>query len=139
MRALFLRGTLMWLAMAVTAFVLGALREGLLTPRIGAFPAHVLGTVALCVVDFTLIIVFVARFRRAWTPRELWLIGTYWLVLALAFEFLFFHYVAGESWEALLANYNVLMGRLWPLVPVTVLVGPRLALILLNRRSHAGG
>ena len=46
--------------------------------------------------------------------------------MTLAFEFLFFHYAAGKPWEVLLADYNVLQGRIWVLVPLTELFGPPL-------------
>ena len=39
-----------------------------------------------------------------------------WIVLTLCFEFGFGHFVFDKSFETLLADYNVLEGRLWPLV-----------------------
>jgi hypothetical protein len=45
----------------------------------------------------------------------------------IAFEFLFGHYVMGHSWDSLWADYNVLQGRLWPLVLIVTLFGPMLA------------
>jgi hypothetical protein len=53
-------------------------------------------------------------------------VGLFWLVLTVTFEFLFGRYVAGASWEALLADYDVLRGRLWPLVLLTTLLAPSL-------------
>jgi hypothetical protein len=41
-------------------------------------------------------------------------------------EALFFHYAAGKPWEVLLADHNVLQGRIWVLVPLAELVGPPL-------------
>lgn len=133
MRGLFLRGTLMWLGLAATAFVLGALRDGLLAPVLGDRAAHITGTLAVCAAFFALIYLLVIRAGSEWTNGQLWLLGAYWLLLTNAFEFLFFHYVMGESWEALLANYNVLEGRLWPLVLATVVFGPRVARALQRR------
>jgi hypothetical protein len=49
------------------------------------------------------------------------------LVLTLAFEFGFGHWVAGKSWSDLLRDYNLLEGRVWPLVPVVTTVAPALA------------
>jgi hypothetical protein len=51
-------------------------------------------------------------------------IGLIWLVLTIAFEFLFGHYVAGHSWIKLLEDYNVLAGRLWVIVLVWVTLAP---------------
>ena len=68
---------------------------------------------------------------RRWPPvsaREAWYIGLFWMALTVAFEFLFFHYVGGHSWEALLANYDMAKGRLWPLILVWVAIAPYLFL-----------
>jgi hypothetical protein len=49
------------------------------------------------------------------------------VVLVLAFEFLAGHYLFGTPWSELLADYNVMRGRIWPLVLVTTFVAPYLA------------
>jgi hypothetical protein len=64
-------------------------------------------------------------------PRQsadAWSVGALWLVLTLGFEFLVGHYVFRNSWEKLLADYNILQGRIWVLVPIITLLAPRLAL-----------
>ena len=38
------------------------------------------------------------------------MVGIAWVALTVAFEFLAGHYVFGNSWEKLLADYNVLRG-----------------------------
>jgi hypothetical protein len=58
------------------------------------------------------------------SSREALKIGLLWLVLTLGFEFLFGHYVFGNSWDMLLEDYNLSRGRIWILVPVLVLVAP---------------
>jgi hypothetical protein len=59
--------------------------------------------------------------------------GTLWLVLTVVFEFGFGRYVAGNSWNALLAQYNVLKGMVWVFVPVTTFIAPLLCGTLLAR------
>ena len=54
------------------------------------------------------------------------LIGFVWLTLTVCFEFLFGHYIAGHSWSRLLEDYNLMAGRLWPLLLVWVTVLPSL-------------
>jgi hypothetical protein len=58
---------------------------------------------------------------------DAWRIGVLWLALAIAFEFLAGHYLFGDPWDQLSANYNVLRGRLWVLVLITTLVAPVIA------------
>jgi hypothetical protein len=55
-------------------------------------------------------------------------------VLTLAFEFLAGHYLFGDPWERLLAEYNVARGRFWVLVPITTLLAP---IVIQTLRSPA--
>src|SRR4051812_36179821 len=105
-----------WLLLFVVAFSLGAVRELLIAPAIGERLAHVVGTLAFIAVLLGITTVFVRRIRPRCSLLDLWLVGLLWLALTLAFEFLFFHYAAGKPWEVLLADYNVLQGRIWVLV-----------------------
>jgi hypothetical protein len=111
-----------WVAMLAVAVGLGALRDALLTPRLGAHRAHQLGSLAVCAV-----FAMVSRLFVAWagpTRGQALAVGAAWLVLVLAFEFCFFHLVRGVPLTKLLADYNVFAGRLWPLVLLTVLLAP---------------
>jgi hypothetical protein len=56
--------------------------------------------------------------------RRLVLLGLGWTGLTVAFEFLFGHYVVGHPWSRLLADYNVMAGRIWTLVLLTSLLAP---------------
>jgi hypothetical protein len=113
-----------WLLLFVVAFSLGAVRELLIAPAIGEPSAHVVGTLAFVAVLLGITVALVRRIRPRCSLTDLWLVGLLWLALTLAFEFLFFHYAAGKPWEVLLADYNVLQGRIWVLVPLTELFGP---------------
>jgi hypothetical protein len=44
---------------------------------------------------------------HATEKRVLVLIGILWLVLTVAFEFSFGHFVFGRSWEGLASDYNI--------------------------------
>lgn len=54
-------------------------------------------------------------------------VGTAWALATVAFEFVFGHYVNGDSWDSLLAAYNVAVGRLWSLDVVAIAAAPLLA------------
>jgi len=51
-------------------------------------------------------------------------IGVIWLVLTVAFEFLFGHFVVGHPWSRLLHDYDLLQGRVWVLVLVWTTIAP---------------
>lgn len=126
-----LRGVLMWIALAAMAILNAAVRETLIRPRVGERAGHVISTVALC-----LVILFLAWLTIPWigvrTVAGAWGIGAVWLTLTVAFEFLAGHYLFGSSWEKILADYNVLRGRVWPLVLIACLLAPLLAHRLRN-------
>ena len=52
------------------------------------------------------------------------MLGTVWVALTVAFEFLAGHYVFGNSWERLIVDYNVFRGRIWILVLLMNLFAP---------------
>ena len=73
--------------------------------------------------------------ERRWpipTTRSAQTIGGIWLSLTVLFEFIFGHYVAGESWESVVRNYDARKGRIWGLAPISMAVLPAVV-----RASHA--
>ncbi len=117
------RAFAVWLILLALAFANGALRALWILPRSGELPAQALSSVTLC-----LAILLLSWFAIAWigplSSRQAWTIGGLWVVLTLAFEFLAGHYVFGNSWSRLLADYNIFRGRIWVLVVVTTAVAP---------------
>ncbi|MDD5057744.1 MAG: hypothetical protein PHQ60_07715 [Sideroxydans sp.] len=112
-----------WFVLLAVAMVNGGLRD--LT--YGTQISEPLANQISCVSGILLFAVVIRQFVRRWPPasaREAWFIGLFWLALTVAFEFLFFHYVGGRSWAELLANYDIVHGRLWPLILLWVLVAP---------------
>lgn len=53
-------------------------------------------------------------------------IGLIWLLLTVSFEFIFGHYIAGHSWNKLLADYNIFAGRVWILILIWITIAPLL-------------
>jgi hypothetical protein len=113
-----LSATAIWFVFSVIAVVCGAAREAILTPRTGPHIAHVVGS-HVVIALFSIIISFYVGAIQA-SKVSLIRIGLYWLLLTVAFELFFGHYVMGRPWEAVLADYNLLRGRLWVLVLAAV-------------------
>jgi hypothetical protein len=44
--------------------------------------------------------------------------------MTLGFEFLAGHYLFGKPWPVLVADYNLLRGRVWLFVPLVTLLAP---------------
>jgi len=112
-----------WLVMLVAAFLNGALRELLIVPHVGDPLGHVISVLLLSGAILGLAYLFV-RSQRPHPASTLLQIGLFWLLLSLLFEFGFFHYVMQEPWEKLLADYNILRGRLLSVVWLTTLFSP---------------
>lgn len=120
-----------WLGLSALAIANGVAREGLYGEAVGDQAAHQISTVTLI-----MLIAGYSWLLQRWWPltssRAAWQVGAAWVAMTIAFEFGFGHYVTGNSWSALLADYNILEGRLWLLIPLTILLAPELA-----RRARA--
>jgi|ERR671918_724673 cytochrome bd-type quinol oxidase subunit 1 len=112
---MFLRAGAIWILVLIIAVANGAIREAVITPPFGEQVAHIVSTAILCAAIFV-----VAWFSIWWirpnNRHQALLIGIQWVMLTIAFEFLAGHYVFGNTWERLLADYNVSRGRIWVLV-----------------------
>ncbi|MGD8869020.1 MAG: hypothetical protein PVI01_15430 [Gemmatimonadales bacterium] len=127
------RTLLVWLLLLVVAVIAAAFRTKLLEPRLGEPKAHVLGTIAVVAVFALLIWLLIGWITPTLGAANLLVVGGIWLVLTVLFEFAFGRYVMGHPWSRLLADYNILAGRLWVLVLLTILFWPLLAGILKGR------
>ena len=128
---MFARAVSIWCVLLVVASINGVLREAVLIPRTGDHLGRIISTLLLSAFIFIL-----AWLTIGWigprTREQAWLVGVAWLLLTLAFEFLAGHYLFHHAWSSLLADYNVLRGRIWVLVLITTLVAPRLCAFALD-------
>jgi len=112
-----------WLVMLLVSVINGSIRDFSYGKHMDELAAHQLST-ACSVLLLGLVMRAFARLCPAASAREAASIGLLWLMLTVAFEFLFFHYAGGHSWTELLANYNVFKGRIWPVVLVWTGIAP---------------
>jgi hypothetical protein len=121
-----LRALGVWLALVALAIGNGTLRTFVLAPRLGERGGHVASSLLLSAV-----VAAVAWSTIRWispaTAGDAWLVGALWLGLTVAFELGAGHYLFGNPWEKLLADYDLAGGRIWVLVLVTTLVAPPIA------------
>lgn len=112
-----------WFGIMLLAILNGAARDNLFVPRMGDLAARALSCVTL-----SMLILGVTWVSLRWiapaSTIDAWRIGAAWLAMTLAFEFLAGHYLFRTPWPALLADYNLLAGRLWVLVLVATLLAP---------------
>jgi hypothetical protein len=114
---------LAWVPMVVIAVANGVLREATYGKRMSELRAHQVSTLS----GLVLFTVYIGGVTAIWplnSSGQALTVGCTWLVLTLAFEFLFGHYVAGHTWSRLFQDYNLLAGRVWVLIPIWVAVAP---------------
>ena len=112
-----------WLLLFVVMFANGTIRVVILQPQLGEDRARQLASlsgVALVLIVSRLFVRYAPEARSSQLLR----VGVAWLASTVAFEFVFGKFVSGQSWSALLADYNIMRGRLWSLILVSVCLGP---------------
>jgi hypothetical protein len=118
--------TAAWAGAAGLGIANGVARDLLYTDRVGDRAAHQIstGTLIAALASYSRLL------QRRWpipNARTAWTIGAIWLSATVAFEFVFGHYIAGESWGSLARNYDPRDGRVWGLVPISMAVLPAVA------------
>ena len=126
-----LRYVIAWIPMVFIGVINGILREVTYGKYLNELRAHQVST-ATGVLLLGLYILLVARLWGFESPTQALIIGCMWLGLTVGFEFIFGHYIAGQSWSKLLADYNIFAGRLWSIVLLWVAVAPVLFYRLLG-------
>jgi hypothetical protein len=110
------RGLVIWCLLPVIAVGNGAFREAVLIPRVGQQVGHILSTIMLSI--GILIAAYIAvPWIRPSSPSQAFAVGVIWVALTLAFEFGFGRY-RGRTLSELFADYNLLRGRIWIVVPL---------------------
>ncbi|MDY6965083.1 MAG: hypothetical protein SVM80_03825 [Halobacteriota archaeon] len=122
-----------WFAFVIAAILNGGFRESFIAPKVGEYAGHVLSTIIFICVILVGTYLFIGNLKIEYTNTDLLLIGTFWLILTILFEFVFGHYIMSHSWERLFADYNILRGRVWSLVLLTTFIAPWLIGQILKR------
>jgi hypothetical protein len=117
------KAALTWAIMAGLMIMNGAMRELLVAPRTGAYAGHVISVVTGAAIIIGLTYLFIRRLP-ALNRDDAWKISGLWLLLTVAFELVFFRVVESVPWTTLLADYNILRGRLWLVILLTVVLAP---------------
>jgi hypothetical protein len=134
MGSLLFRALLAWFAILVGAVVNGAVREAFVRPRFGNVAAEIVGAMVLSAVCFIAAIIVMKPTGPKWHSAA-WQVGPLWLLMTLAFEFGFFHYIGGRSWRELLLAYHFWEGRLWIIVLISTFGAPFFAGWISAKRS----
>jgi hypothetical protein len=130
------KATVTWLLLFAVMFANGAIRVLFLQPRLGEEVARQVASLTGVALVLLVSWLFVRLSPEAGLA-QLWWVGVTWLTATVTFEFLSGHFVSGLSWQALLADYSILRGRLWSLILISVCLGPWFWGTIHARRSAA--
>ncbi len=120
-----------WIPMVFIAILNGIFRESVIAKTFSELRAHQLSSL----IGVLLFFGYTGLISLRWplqSAQQTLAVGVVWLLLTVAFEFTFGHYVAHHSWERLFQDYNVFAGRLWVFVLLAVTFLP---LIVFKIRS----
>jgi hypothetical protein len=118
-----LKYAIAWLVMPVIGIINGTIREYGYKNALGELRAHQVSTITGIILFGFYIWALSLRWKIQSSAQAI-AIGLMWLVMTVAFEFLFGHYVMKHPWSKLLYDYNVFEGRIWVLVLLWILVAP---------------
>lgn len=118
------RAAITWLLFIPIVFLNATVRELVYKPVTGELAAHQISTVIASVAFFILAYFRFRNHLQAVSGSSLFLIGSMWLLMTVLFEFGLGQYVTGASWDKLLYDYNIMQGRIWILLLMTLLLTP---------------
>lgn len=121
-----------WFLFMVLAIVNAGLREGFYNSFLDELQSHQLSTFTLMLIIFICTFLVLRFSKIQLTDQQTFLMGTIWVIMTICFEFLAGHYAFGNSWDKLIADYNILNGKIWILIPITTFISPFLTNKLLQ-------
>jgi hypothetical protein len=120
------RALAVWLLLITVEFIHGILRTIVLVPVVGDFRARQIGVFIGSALILVVAYLFIG-WLRAPDRKALLLVGLLWLVLTLAFELGFGHFVFGRSWGSLGEDYKIPKGGLLPFGLLVLALSPVIA------------
>ena len=132
---IYVQSFVVWIILAFITILFAVFREAIFIPVTGlndTLARALLLPIGLAY-TFATAYFFLRKTRTSYTTSDTIRIGFLWLVLTIAFEFTFGSLVMGNSLAALVADYNILEGRTWPLFLIGLLLSPIIAGKLISR------
>jgi hypothetical protein len=117
------RSFLFWIPMVFVAILNGIIRNSVYQKYTGELTAHQISTFT-AIILFGFYIWLIIPYLKLQSANEAISVGLVWLVLTVAFEFIFGRYITGHTWDELFADYKIWKGRLWILVLVWIVISP---------------
>lgn len=124
MEKIYLQAIVIWVLFVFVAIFNGSIRQFLIAPKVSELTAHQISCFTGITMFFLVMFLWLRTTGASYTGNNLIVIGVSFLIATIIFEFIFGHYIMGNSWAKLLHDYNFLEGRLWSLVLAWTTMGP---------------
>lgn len=111
-----------WLILLFCAALLGAARDRCVIPRLGEGPGR--AVMSMLFIGFVFLAAFALNRISPLDDLQALTAGLIWLVLTVAWEMFMGRVLMKLHWREILAEYNILRGRLWPLVLAATFLAP---------------
>lgn len=131
MKKLYIKSLGVWLLLTFAAVINGFIRNFVYQKYVGELFGHQISTLIFIPILFLITWLFLNKSKENYSKKDLYIIGVIWLAITVLFEFVFGHYVFGNSWEKLLTDYNFFKGRIWILALASILFAP----VLVGRKN----
>jgi hypothetical protein len=128
-RNIFVQSFVVWIILAFITILFAIFREAVFIPATGlnfTLARALLLPVGLAY-TFAIAYIFLKNTKVPYKRSDTIKIGFLWLLLTTAFEFIFGSLVMGNSLSALVADYNIFVGRTWPFFLLGLLLAPFIA------------
>ena len=109
-----------------------------LVPVVGDFQARQIGVFSGSALILIVTCLFV-RWINAPNTKSLLQVGALWVVMTIAFEFTFGHYIFNRSWADLVSDYDLARGGFLAIGMLVVMFSPVIAAKLRIRNHHING
>ena len=110
-----------WFVFLVFAIINATLRERFFFKKLGELRSHQLSSLIFIIIIFLITYSWLKLTEFQVSIFQSLLIGFIWFFLTIFFEFFAGRYLFGNSWKRLLNDYNILKGRLWVFVLLSLL------------------
>lgn len=135
MDPLYVRTLLLWFAFVPVAILNGIVRESTYKYLVGELASHQISSLTAALAFLVVAYFILGRKAKTAPTGKLWSAGAVLVLMTMAFEFGFGHYVDGASWDKLIADYNFLQGNLWAVLLLFFMATPYLVKKIARRFS----
>lgn len=116
------KSLVIWLLVIPCAILNGGFRDLILTPILGEYALPASG-IMLSIIIFILCLIGIPRMERG-NSSTYKIMGIVWIILTIAFEFIFGNLIMNKSIPELIKAYDITTGNLWLIVVILTGVYP---------------